>query len=86
VNPYTKKKIHQTPESPTQVFVLPTQGTSVATSDDENLDKLIKRASLKFTPKEQEKTSFKSLIKVPDSPLKLKKNSLVRSKATIHQP
>jgi len=34
---------------------------------------LIKSASLKFTPKEQEKTSFKSLIKVPDSPPKLKK-------------
>ena len=34
---------------------------------------LIKSASLKFTPKEKEKTSFKSLIKVPDSPPKLKK-------------
>jgi len=58
VNPYTKKKIHQTPDSRTQVFVLLTQGTSVATSDDENLDELVKRASIKFTPKEQEKTRF----------------------------
>jgi len=50
VNPYTKKKISNTPESPTQqVFILPTQGTSVATSDNENLDALlVKRASIKF--------------------------------------
>jgi len=55
VNPYTNKKINNTPDSPTQVFVLMAQATSVATSDDEDLDDLVKRALIKFAPGGQKK-------------------------------
>jgi len=55
VNPYTKKKIYQTPDSPTQVFVFLMQGTSVATSDDKNLDELLKENHLSLHQKSRRK-------------------------------